>query len=341
MKNELAREIHLSEGKNQYDTQCKRILSHKIILAWILKYTAKEFADMTIRQIEECIGDDVKITQISVAPGETNTETTEKIAGVSNEDKIPGEGDIYFDIRFTALFSKKKEIIKLLINLEAQRDFYPGYSIVTRGIYYGARMISSQKGTEFSGSNYDEIKKVYSIWICMNAPQYIGNTISEYSMTKRDIVEGMPDQKSAYDKMSIIIITLNENCKTGNKLTEMLSVLLSSAIAPADKIEIMEKEYEIPMERKIKKELNQMCNLSDYVEEIGIKKGIVQGIKRGKVLQQIEIIQKRLQKGKSLQEIAEGMGEEETAIACIYNCVKENISLSSEEIMEKLNIVSE
>lgn len=84
-----------------------------------------------------------------------------------------------------------------------------------------------------------------------------------------------------------------------------------------------------------------MCNLSDYVEEIGIKKGIVQGIKRGKVLQQIEIIQKRLQKGKSLQEIAEGMGEEETAIACIYNCVKENISLSSEEIMEKLNIVSE
>lgn len=341
MKNELAREIHLAEGKNQYDTQCKRILSHKIILAWILKYTAKEFADMTIRQIEECIGDDVKITQISVAPGETNTETAEKIAGVSNEDKIPGEGDIYFDIRFTALFSKKKEIIKLLINLEAQRDFYPGYSIVTRGIYYGARMISSQKGTEFSGSNYDEIKKVYSIWICMNAPQYIGNTISEYSMTKRDIVEGMLDQKSAYDKISIIIITLNEDCKKGNKLTEMLSVLLSSAIAPADKMEIMEKKYEIPMERKIKKELNQMCNLSDYVEEIGIKKGIVQGIKRGKVLQQIEIIQKRLQKGKSLQEIAEGMGEEETAIVCIYNCVKENISLSSEEIMEKLNVASE
>ncbi|MBS6520250.1 MAG: hypothetical protein KH359_06235 [Clostridiales bacterium] len=80
-----------------------------------------------------------------------------------------------------------------MINLEAQRDFCPKYSIVTRGIYYGARMISSQKGTEFSGSNYDEIKKVYSIWICMNVPRYIGNTILEYSLTKQDIVQEMPD----------------------------------------------------------------------------------------------------------------------------------------------------
>lgn len=59
------------------------------------------------------------------------------------------------------------------------------------------------------------------------------------------------------------------------------------------------------MERKIKKELNQMCNLSNYVEEIGIKKG---------------------------------MGEEENAIAYIYDCVKKNAILLSEEILEKLNI---
>lgn len=79
MKNELAREIHLAEGKNQYDTQCKGILSHKIILAWILKYTAKEFGDVSIQQIQECIGDDVKITQVSVTLGETNTETIQKM----------------------------------------------------------------------------------------------------------------------------------------------------------------------------------------------------------------------------------------------------------------------
>lgn len=103
----------------------------------------------------------------------------------------------------------------------------------------------------------------------------------------------------------------------------MLSVLLSPTVTPADKVEIMEAEYEIPMERKINEELNQMCNLSNYVEEIGIKKGI---------------IQKRLQKGKWLQEIAEEMGEEEDNIVYIYNCVKQNATLSYDEILGKLNI---
>ena len=30
-------------------------------------------------------------------------------------------------------------------------------------------MISSQKGIEFTNSDYDKIKKVYTIWICMEA----------------------------------------------------------------------------------------------------------------------------------------------------------------------------
>ncbi|OUP84952.1 hypothetical protein B5F07_06840 [Lachnoclostridium sp. An169] len=42
-----------------------------------------------------------------------------------------------------------KRQIKLIINVEAQKDFHPGYSLMTRGIFYGARMISAQKGTEF------------------------------------------------------------------------------------------------------------------------------------------------------------------------------------------------
>lgn len=44
MKNELAREISLAERKSQYGTQCKLVLSHKIILVWMLKYAVREFA---------------------------------------------------------------------------------------------------------------------------------------------------------------------------------------------------------------------------------------------------------------------------------------------------------
>lgn len=41
--------------------------------------------------------------------------------------------------------------------VEGQNDFYPGYDIVTRGIFYTARLISSQLETEFTGSNYGDI----------------------------------------------------------------------------------------------------------------------------------------------------------------------------------------
>jgi len=35
-------------------------------------------------------------------------------------------------------------------------------------------------GVGFTGENYNQIKKVYSIWICMRVPKKIGNTITDY-----------------------------------------------------------------------------------------------------------------------------------------------------------------
>ena len=54
MKNELARDLSLAESKNQYDDKAKRVLSNKIILAWILKYATEEFADMSVDEIKSC-----------------------------------------------------------------------------------------------------------------------------------------------------------------------------------------------------------------------------------------------------------------------------------------------
>lgn len=51
MNNELSKELSYAKEKIQYDTQCKRVLSQKQILAWILKRTVKEFTDLSIRQI--------------------------------------------------------------------------------------------------------------------------------------------------------------------------------------------------------------------------------------------------------------------------------------------------
>lgn len=182
MKNDFYRSIPVESIKSQYDTQCKRLLGNKTILSWILKYTIKDYSLLTLSQIEACIEGQPEISSVKVNPGETNAE---RITGSNTEDSIPEEGTILYDIRFFACLPLRDRRIKIIINVESQKDFHPGYSIVTRGIFYASRMISAQLDTEFHIPDYDSIKKVYSIWICMNAPKYIGNTITEYSIEKK------------------------------------------------------------------------------------------------------------------------------------------------------------
>ena len=87
------------------------------------------------------------------AEDENLRKCPEKISGMPNEDKVPEEGAIYFDIRFRVLVPEGNHV-QMIINVEAQKSFYPGYEIVTRGIFYSARMISAQSGVDFSASDY-------------------------------------------------------------------------------------------------------------------------------------------------------------------------------------------
>ena len=244
-----------------------------------------------------------------------------------NEDKIPDEGAVFFDIRFSVRIGEIRRQIKLIINIEAQKDFYPGYDIVTRGIFYGSRLISSQLGTEFSYSHYDDIKKVYSIWICMNAPAAIGNAISKYSIKKTDYVSGIPDRVKGYDKLSVIIICLNETSENQSQLTAMLNTLLSSRLPVKEKIQNLENKFQIKVNNDLGKELNQMCNLSDLVEERGMEKG--------KSLMIITMIQKKCQKNKTLEETAAELEENADEIRDIYRLVRKYPEESSESIFRR------
>ena len=93
--------------------------------------------------------------------------------------------------------------------------------IVKRNLYYCCRLVSAQYGTEFTNSHYEKIKKVYSIFICMNPPNYRKNTINQYSI---------------------------------------------------------QEEFNIKMTQELEREVSEMCNLSEGVEQKGIAKGIAKGI---------------------------------------------------------------
>lgn len=48
------------------------------------------------------------------------------------------------------------------------------------------------------------------------------------------------------------------------------------------KLDILESEYNIPVNHEFREEVRSMCNLSVGIEEKGIEKGIAQGIIEGK-----------------------------------------------------------
>ena len=147
-KSILYKDLEVSKAKEIYDESCKNILANKIILAWIMKSCMKEYKDCSICDIaDHYIEGTPEISQREVHRDEAPASDPGKIRGENTEDKAVIEGTVRYDIMFRAILPQGQEKIELIINIEAQKDFYPGYPLIKRGIYYGCRMISSQYGT--------------------------------------------------------------------------------------------------------------------------------------------------------------------------------------------------
>ena len=276
----LSKMISTAGEKAAYDNACKRLLANKIILAWIMKSCLEEYRDCEISEIaSKYIEGEAQISEAAVHPDE-ETESLQ-IRGLNTEDSTINEGTVTYDIRFRAIVPGTGERISLIINVEAQNDFYPGYPIVKRNLYYCCRLVSSQYGTEFANSHYEKIKKVYSIFICMNPPNYRKNTINQYSIQEENLIGEFGENVEYYDLLTGIIICLGDVDDKMTGILKLLEVLLSSERGTKEKQKILQEEFGIRMTQELEREVSEMCNLSDGVEQKGIAKGRTYGIVEG------------------------------------------------------------
>ena len=184
-----------------------------------------------------------------------------------------------FDILFYAVAPNGGKTIKVYVNIEAQKEDHPGYDIVTRGVYYCARLLSKQYGVEFKNQEYDKIKKVYSVWICMNASPDKWNTISAYRI-RHEAVFGSFEERSRYDLLEVLMIRLGKE-GGGARLNQMLNVLLGSADSK-QKEKVLYDKFGVRSAGAIKEEMKVMCNLSEGIFEEGMEKGIIKGREEGR-----------------------------------------------------------
>ena len=245
------------------DETCKVLLSDTQILAHILKYVVDELRDFTIEEIQEIIP--ANINHEPVFPGNRVVKTS------GNESIIPGEGLLRFDVHFELDVPKrnKQKACKLQINIEAQNCIYNNYKIVTRGIAYISRLISKQVKTVIDGDNYQKMQKTYSIWLMPQAPLKYDGTIRIYSLQEK-VESGIPlKEKEAYDKIKIATIytsskhEISQKYEQNDELLRVVMLLFGMSGRSVQEIKrILEKEYGFKMSDKLKKGVENMCNLA-------------------------------------------------------------------------------
>jgi len=279
IKTNIAKVVEEVSDKVKYDNEVKKVLSDPQILAWILKYTVREFKYYSIGEIMDCIEGEPEVAIHDVHPG----HYTEPVEGLPTESTEVAAQRVTYDIRFRVKLPGSGSV-GMIINVEAQNKFHESYDLVSRGIFYCARMLSTQVRNEESATEYNNLQKVYSIWICLQVPLNSEYTITGYRMNRQDIYGNMKSKANQrYDLMEMVMVCLGRrsDAEKGTELHRLLTTVLSEELTPEEKIKVMKEEYDIVTSVELEGGLAKMCNLSDYIEEKGLEKGIEQGIAMG------------------------------------------------------------
>lgn len=84
----------------------------------------------------------------------------------------------------------------------------------------------------------------------------------------------------------------------------LLAALFTNTLNAKQKIDIINKEYDIPVESDIEEGVSIMCNLSQGIEEKALEKGSSAGIAQGKTSAQIDIILNMYNNNFTIEQIA-------------------------------------
>ena len=285
MNTEIKNEVNSAGDKAQYDENAKRLLGNKSILAHILTSTVEEFRGMNPADVEGYIEGEPCISSVPVEPGLTNIKQGGKrLAGLNSESVDVNEGVVRFDIVFYVRL--KDGVSQIIINIEAQKDAPSGYSILNRGIFYACRLISSQKERDFVNTNYDDIKCVHTIWICMNMPE---NSLDYYQLANRKVL-GSRTWEGKQDMINIVLIGLAKDLPMHDEkyeLHRLLVALMSKQLTTSEKLNIIEKEYKIQVNDTLRKDVSVMCNLSQGIVDETLEKVVLNMNRLGYTSEQI------------------------------------------------------
>ena len=246
--------------KTLYDKAMKLLLSNVLILAIIVKATVKEAADYTLEQIADLI----RLEPLS-----------QTLKGVVTSDRARTEDPAIGNIICDVLFTVKLGEVFVRINVEAQNDASPKYSLITRAITYACQLVAQQTILWAKNSQYDNIRKTYTIWLVSNAPQHLQGQIWQFGLYgNKHFVDGSKEcclSMPEADKVSIVMAYLPDVERASEVCQEWLRVfsVLCSRKSTEEDCERVLREYGVDVKSEMKEEISAMCTLGQgIVDEV-------------------------------------------------------------------------
>ena len=214
------------------------------------------------------------------------------------------QGMEQYDESVKQVLAHKIILANILVNIEAQKDEPSSYYIQNRAAFYACQMVSSQKERDFTGMNYNDIKKVYTIWICMNQKE---NSLNYLHLTNEKLM-GKTAIEKAGDLIHIILLGLAKNLPPyteKNKLHRLLGALFTNELTADKKISIIESEYNIEAKNELRKDVRKVSGLGESLVESAAEEAWEQGLELGGKQREIKFIISMNEKGYTIEQIAD------------------------------------
>lgn len=270
----------ITNHKIMLDQHCKAIVGNQEMLARMIHEFVREARHLSVNEIMEIIKDE------------------HRFKWLNNENMIPSYGTVKFDmfccVDLPQLNGTNKQIY---LNIEIQNNIHPGYSLVTRGIAYVLRILTTQWGREYDDKSYDGMKKVYSLWIMPQATKRKDGDVDVYKL-KKERKNGKEENKENYDKEELVMIYLNQKHDTTKKYFKHDEVLMPLVVFLNNRIDFQGKK-EIIKEygfKETEREVKEMCDYANYLERKARNEGINRGKKIERKEKNIEYVRKLMER---------------------------------------------
>ena len=329
----LASDLDTWQEERKLDEACCRLVANKVILARLLKAVVQEYQDCSVEELEQkYLEGEPSILSSAV---DQDVPDPGRIKGETTVDKSQTEGTTTYDILFSAYSLQRNQDSQVIINVENQNKWDPGYPLLKRASYYYGRLLPRQKGTVFTGSDYGKLQKVYTIWICLEPPKMKQNTVTIFSMEPKQLVGSAEYDRMKYDMATVILVCLGGEERKEKDILRLLRILLSPEIQPVRKKQVLEQEYGIPMTVKMEEEAEDMCDIGrgialKYAEK-GMAEGLAKGMEKGMAQGMAQGMEKGMEKGRN-----EGIRQERESN--ILGMLREKIPMETIARITKMSV---